>query len=248
MKHLSIEHIEYIAHSLAKKIMAWDEPIPDFSTRYSGKLESCLKTPFQSFAKRDLYPTLEDKTSILFYLMIKNHPFQNGNKRIAVTSLLTFLSMNEKWLNIPPDELYQLAMWTAESRPPAKDGTVQAIKDYIKKYIIEWNKSPFQDGEVLFAESMNNMYKSIVTLEQILKINKTDFPRLQNGSILKAEHLNQMMLSIDKLYEKMKLQKKKWAYMPVRDGQVLKVDTMNEIWEAIGKSVEILRKKLIEVD
>ena len=103
MKNLSIEHVEYMAHNLAQKIMEWNEPIPDFSTRYSGKLESCLKTPFQSFAKRDLYPTIEDKASILFYLMIKNHPFQNGNKRIAVTSLLTFLSMNDKWLNIPPE-------------------------------------------------------------------------------------------------------------------------------------------------
>ena len=141
MKQLSIEHVEYIAHHLAKKIMGWDEPIPDFSTRYPGKLESCLKTPFQSFAKRDLYPTLEDKSAILFYLMIKNHPFQNGNKRIAVTSLLTFLSMNQKWLKIPPDELYGLAIWVAESRPLAKDGTVQAIKDYMKKYLIEWRKT-----------------------------------------------------------------------------------------------------------
>lgn len=137
MRHLSVEHVEYIAHNLAQKIMEWNEPIPDFSTRYSGKLESCLKTPFQSFGKRDLYPTIQDKASILFYLMIKNHPFQNGNKRIAVTSLFTFLFMNDKWLNIPPDELYQLALWVAESRPPAKDGTVHAIKDYIKKYMIE---------------------------------------------------------------------------------------------------------------
>jgi len=37
-----------------------------------------------------LYPTLVSKASFLFYLMIKNHPFQNGNKRIAITTLFTF--------------------------------------------------------------------------------------------------------------------------------------------------------------
>jgi death-on-curing protein len=45
-----------------------------------------------------LYPTLVATAAILFYLMIKNHPFQNGNKRIAITTLLTFLYNNNKWL------------------------------------------------------------------------------------------------------------------------------------------------------
>ena len=55
-------------------------------------------TRFQSFSGKDLYPTLATKASILFYLMIKNHPFQNGNKRIAITTLLTFLYENGKWI------------------------------------------------------------------------------------------------------------------------------------------------------
>lgn len=246
MKSLSIKDIECIAHNLAKKIMEWNEPIPDFSTRYLGKLESCLKTPFQSFAKKELYSTLEDKAAILFYLMIKNHPFQNGNKRIAVTSLLTFLSLNQKWLNIPPDELYGLALWVAESRPPAKVGTVQAVKDYLKKYIVEWNKIPFHDGEILFSSSLHKMYKSIVAIEQILKIKKTNFPKLRDGDILMAEHLNSIMQAVDRLYGKMKIAKKTWCHMPVKDGDHLKSETLNEIWKTIGQSVKILQQKLIE--
>ena len=135
MKELTIEHTEQIAHSLAKRLMEWDEPIPDFGTRFHGKLESCLKTPLQSFGKKYLYPTLIDKAAILFYLMIKNHPFQNGNKRIAVTSLLTFLFINKKWLKIPQDDLYELAVLVAQSRPVMKDGMVKVIKDVINRYI-----------------------------------------------------------------------------------------------------------------
>jgi death-on-curing family protein len=135
MKELTIEHVEQIAHNLAKRLMEWDEPIPDFGTRFPGKLESCLKTPLQSFGKKYLYPTLADKAAILFYLMIKNHPFQNGNKRIAVTSLLTFLFINKKWLKIPQDDLYELAVIVAQSRPVMKDGMVLGIKDVILRHI-----------------------------------------------------------------------------------------------------------------
>lgn len=142
MRVLTLQQVETIAHQMAKKIMEWDEPIPDFETRFPGKLESCLKTPFQSFGKKFLYPTFEDKGAILFYLLIKNHPFQNGNKRIAVTSLLTFLRINKKWLKIPPDDLYQLAVWVAESRPIAKEGTLIAIRDLIRRYWVRMDGDP----------------------------------------------------------------------------------------------------------
>ncbi|MBU4484002.1 type II toxin-antitoxin system death-on-curing family toxin [bacterium] len=139
MKELTLAHVELIAHTLAKRLMEWDEPIPDFGTRFPGKLESCLKTPLQSFGGKYLYPKIEDKSAILFYLLIKNHPFQNGNKRIAVTSLLTFLFINNRWLKIPQDDLYELAVLVAQSRPVMKDGIIQVIKDVIRKYLVHYH-------------------------------------------------------------------------------------------------------------
>jgi death-on-curing family protein len=134
MKQLTLDHVELVAHKLAKVLMTWNEPIPDFSTRNPGILESCLKTPFSTWGKKDFYPTLEEKAGVLFYLMIKNHPFQNGNKRIAVTSLLIFLSLNGKWLTLPEDDLYDLAVWVAGSKSHAKNGVIQAIKDTISNF------------------------------------------------------------------------------------------------------------------
>ncbi len=136
MKELTIEQVEYLAHSLAKRLMEWDEPIPDFTTRFPGKLESCFKNCFQTFGGKSLYPSLEEKAAILFYLMVKNHPFQNGNKRIAVTSLLTFLYINKKWPSIDKNDLYELAVDAAKSKPTAKDGMLIIIRDVIKKNII----------------------------------------------------------------------------------------------------------------
>lgn len=137
MKELTLEHVQHLAHRLARETMSWDEPIPGFETRFKGRLESCLKTPFQTFGGKDPHPTLADKAALLFYLLIKNHPFQNGNKRIAVTSLFTFLAMNNRWLKITGEELYQTAMWVASGPASKKDAVILGVKEDIRKYLIK---------------------------------------------------------------------------------------------------------------
>ena len=136
IKRLNIIDIEYVAHRLAKETMAWIEPIPDFSTRYTNSLERCIDTPFQSFGGKQLYKGLLRKASMLFYLMIKNHPFQNGNKRIAMATLFYFLSENKKWIKVDNKELYNFARWVAESNAKLKENTVDAIETFLKSYII----------------------------------------------------------------------------------------------------------------
>ena len=84
-----------------------------------------------------MYSFLVAKASILFYLMIKNHPFQNGNKRIAVTTLLVFLLQNGKWLRADTQELYNFTVWIAQSPSAAKDQVVDAIEQFIKKHIVK---------------------------------------------------------------------------------------------------------------
>ena len=136
-RQLTIEHVEVLAHRLAREIMSWDEPIPDFGSRFPNILESCLNAPFRTFAKKDLYHRIEGKAAILFYLLIKNHPFQNGNERVAVTSLLVFLYLNGYWLRAQPDELYRLAVWVAESMPITKEGVCKALVDFVRQKTIK---------------------------------------------------------------------------------------------------------------
>jgi len=137
IKILTVREIEYIAFKLARELLTFNEPIPDFSTRFPNILESCLAAPFQSFSKKQLYKGLVEKASILFYLMIKNHPFQNGNKRIAMTTLLVFLYKNKKWIKVDTQELYNFTIWVAQSPPRLKDETVKAIEKFIKMYLID---------------------------------------------------------------------------------------------------------------
>jgi len=136
MKTINVLEVEYIAHRLAREMLAFDEPIPDFSSRFPNILESCLAVPFQSFSRKPLYPGLISKASILFYLLIKNHPFQNGNKRIAITTLFVFLYKNKKWIRVDTQELYNFAVWVAQSPSKVKDETVMAIEKFLKTYLV----------------------------------------------------------------------------------------------------------------
>jgi death-on-curing protein len=137
IKSISLKEIEYLAYKLAKEFMSYNEPIPDFGSRFPNILESCVVLPFQTFESRTLYKGLVDKAAILFYLMVKNHPFQNGNKRIAMTTLFVFLHKNKKWFKVDTKELYNFAVWVAQSNPKLKNETVSAIQKFIKTYIVD---------------------------------------------------------------------------------------------------------------
>ena len=136
IKRLSLKEVEYIAFKLAKELMDWDEPIPDFGTRYPYVLESCIETPFQTFSQKPLYKKLTGKAAILFYLTIKNHPFANGNKRIAVTTLLVFLHRNRKWLNATKENLYEFAVEIAKSNSKLKDKYILIINKFIEDNLV----------------------------------------------------------------------------------------------------------------
>ncbi len=140
MKIISKADVEHIAFNLARELMAFDEPIPEYSTRFPHILESCLLTPFQKFSGKYLYPKLVRKAGILFYLMIKNHPFQNGNKRIALTTLLVFLYMNGKWLKVDTQSLYNFTVWIAQSPAELKDEVVSGIEKFIKSHLVDLDR------------------------------------------------------------------------------------------------------------
>jgi len=132
---ITVQEVKLLAHQLAKAHMQWNEPIPPFKTRFAGKLESCLAAPFQTFDRKQLVVGLNRKAAFLFYLMIKNHPFENGNKRIAVTTLLCFLLLNNRWLDARPDDLYENAVWVAKSKAKDKDNVINIIESFIEDSI-----------------------------------------------------------------------------------------------------------------
>ena len=135
MKIITVKEVEYTAFRLARGILSFNEPIPDFSTRFPNILESALAVPFQTFSGKSPYPGFLSKASVLLYLIIKNHPFQNGNKRIAMTTLFVFLYKNNKWITVDAKELYDFTMWIAQSPSGAKEQTIKAIESFLASHL-----------------------------------------------------------------------------------------------------------------
>ena len=72
--------------------------------RDPGALQSSLAQPMMTFAGTDLYPALADKAAALGWLLISNHPFVDGNKRIGHAAMETFLVCNGHELSAAVDE------------------------------------------------------------------------------------------------------------------------------------------------
>jgi len=127
---LTLDDIRDICFALAQEFLTFDEPIPSFETRFPNKLEAILEIPQQGTKEGRLYPTLPEQATVLFYSLVKEHPFLNGNKRLAVVSLLTFLSLNDHWLEADWKTLYGLTIFVANSDPSDRDKVLRTLEEF----------------------------------------------------------------------------------------------------------------------
>ena len=102
--------------------------------RQKNDVDSIIKNVFQSYAGKDLYPTLEEKAANLLYFIAKGHPFLDGNKRSAAFAFVWFLR-KANILNISeitPEALTALTLLVAESNPKDKGKIIGLILMLIK--------------------------------------------------------------------------------------------------------------------
>lgn len=102
----------------------------------TGKLEGILAAIYQSAFGKEAYPTLEEKAANLLYFLVKDHPFNDGCKRIAATLFLYFLDKNgvlytESGKLISDSALVAITLMVAESRADEKDIIVQVIMNFL---------------------------------------------------------------------------------------------------------------------
>ncbi len=103
-----------------------------FGKLRGDQFEGILRTIYQSFGGEEMYPTVGEKAAHLLYFIIKDHPFFDGNKRIAALLFMVFLTMNEYGLmkdgtaKISDRALVALTLMIAESEPKEK-GLITAV-------------------------------------------------------------------------------------------------------------------------
>ena len=108
-----------------------------FGLENGDKLKSVVATIYQSFAGQDLYQTTEQKAANLLYLMVKDHPLVDGNKRSAAALFIEFLSRNNLLFSadgtplISNNALAAMTLMVAMSSPKEKDLMVALVERLI---------------------------------------------------------------------------------------------------------------------
>ena len=110
-----------------------------FGHEKDESFKSALGAIYQTFGGKDLYPSVEEKAANLLYLVVKNHSFSDGNKRIAAALFVWFLDRNkilykvDGGKRIADNALVAITLMTAESQPKEKEIIVALVINLINK-------------------------------------------------------------------------------------------------------------------
>ncbi len=99
--------------------------------RDEGLLDSAIEGAFATFDGVELYPSKEEKAAKLGYSLISNHAFVDGNKRIGVYVMLSFLELNGIHIEAADKDVVSLGLGVADGSMEQKD-----ILDWIHKHKI----------------------------------------------------------------------------------------------------------------
>ena len=128
-----IEYKECI--NIIKKLK-FNEESSLFAVERDKGLESIIGNIYQSFDGQDIYKSIEEKASNFLYLIVKNHVFADGNKRIAATLFIYFLNYygilykNDKQ-TIDNNTLAALTLLIAESNPREKEVIIDLVMNFL---------------------------------------------------------------------------------------------------------------------
>ena len=86
----------------------------DPNVRDLNLLDSALNSAFQTFDGNELYPTKQEKAARIGYSLISNHAFVDGNKRIGMYVLLTFLETNGIRMELTDEEIARVGLAVAD--------------------------------------------------------------------------------------------------------------------------------------
>ena len=134
---LNYQECQRIIMEIKKELIAQRKASELFGQEVGGGFEGVIKGIYQTFGRKELYPTIEDKAAHLLYFTIKDHPFTDGNKRIGSFLFVYFLDKNnylyrptgEKKIN--DNALTALSLLIAISDPKEKDILIKIITNLL---------------------------------------------------------------------------------------------------------------------
>ncbi|MBW7888033.1 MAG: virulence protein RhuM/Fic/DOC family protein [Bacteroidetes bacterium] len=143
VRHITAAKAKRIEYEEAKKIILQLRKRFNASSLFGNKkdksFEGSLNAVFQTFGGTELYPSIEEKAAHLLYFLVKNHPFSDGNKRIAAALFLWFLEKNsmlyssDKKKRIGDNALVAIILLMAESKPKERESLIRVVINLINK-------------------------------------------------------------------------------------------------------------------
>ena len=135
---ISDKKIEYgeCMHIINK--LRFNEESSLFAIERDKGLEAIIGNIYQSFAGKDVYQSIEEKGANFLYLIVKNHVFTDGNKRIAATLFIYFLNFygilyKEGRQSIDNNTLAALTLLIAESNPKEKEVMIDLVVNFLNE-------------------------------------------------------------------------------------------------------------------
>jgi len=134
---LEYEEAKRIIKEIKKDLISKKEASDLFGQDNEGRLAGIIKNIYQTFKGKELYPSLEEKAAHLLYFIVKDHPFIDGNKRIASFLFVYFLDKNNflykenRERKINDNALTALTLLIAVSKPKDKDILIKIITNLI---------------------------------------------------------------------------------------------------------------------
>lgn len=127
MRYLTVKDIVKINAKLITKVSAGEL----IGIKDAAALDMAANQPQQEVFGEALYPTIYDKASILAINLAKRHPFQNGNKRTALVSMITFLMMNGYTISFTQEEAVSFILNITTSTQEF-DNLKEEVSNYLK--------------------------------------------------------------------------------------------------------------------
>ena len=82
--------------------------------RDEGLLESAIESAFAGFGDKEFYPSKEEKAAKIGFSLVSNHTFVDGNKRIGMYIMITFLEVNGIYLDCTNEEVVEIGLGLAD--------------------------------------------------------------------------------------------------------------------------------------
>ena len=82
--------------------------------RDEGLLESAIESAFAGFGDKEFYPSKEEKAAKIGFSLVSNHAFVDGNKRIGMYIMITFLEVNGIYLDCTNEEVVEIGLGLAD--------------------------------------------------------------------------------------------------------------------------------------